>query len=163
MPGYKVTLYEHSEFGGNSESFDEDADALGDWARQASSLTVEKIGDTDGDDAEEWLSEANEPGEFAESDLDEDDFASALKKQAKAIKKFDGLYEPHWHGETTDEERVETGGELLKAFEALGYDVSDWEPDTFAQAVSNFFNWRNDLSVWQIACTVLNADYAAFE
>ncbi|MDR2137696.1 MAG: beta/gamma crystallin family protein, partial [Synergistaceae bacterium] len=25
MPGYKATIYEHSEFGGNSESFDEDA------------------------------------------------------------------------------------------------------------------------------------------
>jgi hypothetical protein len=162
-PGYQVTLYEHSEFAGESESFDEDAYSLYEWARQASSLKVEKIGDEADEVAQEWLSEANEPGEFTQSDLDEEDFASALEERAAVIANFDRFYEQHWHGEYTDEGRVDTSGKVLKAFEALGYDVSDWEPDTFTQAVGNFLDWRNELSLLQAACLVLNVDYAAFE
>jgi hypothetical protein len=52
---------------------------------------------------------------------------------------------------------------LLKTFEALGYDVSEWTPNTFAQMMNNFLDWRKDLSVWRVACLVLNIDYAAFE
>jgi hypothetical protein len=29
--------------------------------------------------------------------------------------------------------------------------------------MNNFYVWRKDLNVWQVACTVLNIDYAAFE
>ena len=79
-------------------------------------------------------------------------------RAAKRINEFAEMYEPNWYGGTTDDERIRMGGELLEIFDALGYDVSEWAPNTFAQQMNNFYDWRKDMNVWQVACLVLNID-----
>jgi hypothetical protein len=148
-PGYAVTLYEHSEFGGTSATFDENTPDLNDWNRSASSLRIET--NEDSDDDPDWMQGAADAGavgkrleKFAENSESIDDFAQ--------------MYEPHWYGGRSDESRVEIGGQMLELFEDLGCDVSEWTPNTFAQQMNNFFDWRKSMSVWQDACLNLNVD-----
>jgi hypothetical protein len=165
MPGYRVTLYEHSGFKGRTGGFYEDTGDLARWARQASSLKVEKVGNVSEGAAYRWLSAANEPGKFAESRLSGRNFALELNKWREVIERFDGVYRPRWYGATTDAGRVEAGSALLALFETLGYDVSGWAPNApgnFTRMMNNFFDWRRDLSVWRVACMVLNIDAEAF-
>jgi hypothetical protein len=163
-PGYKVTVYEHSEFGGESVDFDEDMPELGEVSRWASSLKVGQAGKADKSAVSEWVKEAAEARrEYAELDTDEAGLAKALEKHAERVERFKGAGEMSWYGTTTDSERVALGGELLKIFGDCGADVSDWTPNSFAQQMNNFYDWRKDLSVWQTACSVLNLDTEVFE
>ncbi|NLB82681.1 MAG: hypothetical protein GX791_00385 [Synergistaceae bacterium] len=73
------------------------------------------------------------------------------------------MYEPHWYGNTTDDERIMMAGLLLKIYEALGYAVSEWTPNTFARQMNNFFDWRKDLNVWRVACLIQNVAPEAYE
>ncbi|MPN32567.1 hypothetical protein SDC9_180046 [bioreactor metagenome] len=68
----------------------------------------------------------------------------------------------NWYGTTTDAERVKLGGELIGIFTDLGVDMSNWEANTFAQMMNNFYDWRKDLSVWDTACLILNVDPETF-
>ncbi|MPN32935.1 hypothetical protein SDC9_180418 [bioreactor metagenome] len=69
----------------------------------------------------------------------------------------------HWYGTTTDAERVELGGELIRIFSDLGLDMNSWEAHAFAQMMNNFYDWRKDLSVWETACLILNVDPEQFK
>ena len=153
-PGYKVTLFQHADLEGDSAVFVEDTLNLGNRNRWASSLRVET--NKERDDDPEWMEGAAETGEFRER-------AMSGEADSKRINKFAGMFERHWYGETTDNERIEMGGELLEVFDAMGYDISEWEPNTFAQQMNNFFDWRKDMNVWQIACLVLNVEAEAYE
>ncbi|PKL01662.1 MAG: hypothetical protein CVV55_08410, partial [Synergistetes bacterium HGW-Synergistetes-2] len=64
---------------------------------------------------------------------------------------------------TTDAERVELGGELIKIFSDMGVATNDWEADSFARAMNNFYDWRKDLSVWDVACMILNVNPETFD
>jgi hypothetical protein len=163
-PGYKVTLYQHSEFVGESAEFEESAEELGEHTRWASSLKVEKIEEPDVDAAFEWFTVQSENERvFQEIDLDTATAAKALEIHVERIERFKGAGEMSWYGTTTDSERVELAGELLKIFGDIGVDVNEWEDGDFAQAMNNFYDWRKNLSVWDTACIVLNINPAAFE
>lgn len=165
MPGYTVKFFEHSQFEGDEAEYDEDTSDLGKkWSRQASSLIVEgkQGGKTDADAWKEMVFAAEGPG-YEELDISGAELSKALKKHSKAITKFKDALEFNWYGETTDEERVETGGELLKIFGGLGVKVSGWKPNTFAQMMNNFYDWRKDKTVWEMACMVLNLNPETFE
>jgi hypothetical protein len=165
-PGYKVTVYEHSEFGGKSVDFDEDMPELGEVSRWASSLKVERAGEADEGTVSEWVQEAAETQsnrKYAELDADEAGLAKAFEKHAERMDIFKAAAEMDWYGTTKDAERVALGGELLKIFEDCGADVSEWTPNSFAQQMNNFYDWRKDISVWQTACFVLNLNPEAFE
>jgi hypothetical protein len=163
-PGYKVTVYEHSEFGGKSVDFGEDMPELGEVSRWASSLKVERAEETDKGAVSEWVKEVAETRrKYAELGTDEAGLAKALKKHAERMDIFKDAMEMDWYGTTTDSERVALGGELLKIFGDCGADVSEWTPNSFAQQMNNFYDWRKDMSVWQTACFVLNLNPEAFE
>lgn len=153
-PGYRVVFYEHSEFKGKSEAAESDVGDMGEWNRYASSLKVERT-----DEAKEWLEslKGHEPT-FAESELDDDEMAEALKKHASELKEFNGILELHWYGANNDSGRVKKAGKMLELFEKLGFDVSDWTPNTFAQQINNFYDWKKNLNLWETACLVLNVD-----
>jgi hypothetical protein len=153
-PGYSVTIYEHIDFEGGSTTVRQDASALGrKWKRQASSLEVKRLEESvTKDEARTWLEEI------------ESDTAGFLhRRDEEALKTYINSYEPHWYGGSSDASRVERGGDLLALFGDLGYDVSEWMPNTFAQQMNNFFDWRKDLSVWRVACLVLNVDPESYE
>jgi hypothetical protein len=142
-------------------------DDLGEHNRWASSLKVEQIGEPDTDLAFEWYTAQSENDGFL-SDLEDIDLgtaaaAKALEVHAERIERFKGAHEMSWYGTTTDAERVELGGELLKIFGDIGVDVNEWEAGDFAQAMNNFYDWNKDLSVWDTACVVLGVDPEAFE
>lgn len=163
-PGYKVTLYEHSQFGGEAAEFEENEGDLGERSRWTSSLKVERREEPDFDLALEWsMVQAEKDGVFDEIDLDTAMAAKALEVHAERIERFKNAVEMHWYGTTTDAQRVELGGELLKIFSDMGVATDDWEADSFAQAMNNFYDWRKDLSVWDTACTILNVDPAQFK
>lgn len=163
-PGYKVTLYQHSEFGGESAEFIEGKDDLGELNRQASSLKVERLEEPDPGMAMEWfMVHAENEGLYEEIDFDVAGTAKALKFHSKKIKNFQAAMEPDWYGGTTDNERIRLGGELIKIFSDLGVDTDDFDGDTFAQAMNNFYDWRKDLSIWDSACMLLNVNPEDFK
>jgi hypothetical protein len=159
-PGYRVTLYQHSKFGGESAEFEDSAEDLGERSRWASSLKVEQIEEPDPDLALAWFSVQLEN----ENVFDEIEPApKALKIHAERMKRFRDAVEMDWYGTTKDAERVELGGELIRIFSDLGVDMSSWEAHTFAQMMNNFYDWRKDLSVWETACMILNVSPDAFK
>jgi len=159
-PGYRVTLYQHSKFGGESAEFEDSAEDLGERSRWASSLKVEQIEEPDPDLALAWFSVQLEN----ENVFDEIEPApKALKIHAERMKRFRDAVEMDWYGTTKDAERVELGGELIRIFSDLGVDMSSWEAHTFAQMMNNFYDWRKDLSVWDTACMILNVDPEIFK
>jgi hypothetical protein len=162
-PGYRVTLYEHSQFGGETAEFEENEGDLGERSRWASSLEVERIEKPDFDLAFEWcMVQAENEGLFEEIDLDTATAEKALEVHAERVERFKKAGEMHWYGTTTDAERVELGGELIKIFSDMGVATDDWEADIFAQAMNNFYDWRKDLSVWDAACIILNVNPETF-
>ncbi len=163
-PGYRVTLYEHSEFGGERAEFEEDEEDLGELKHWASSLKVEQLDEGDTDLAAAWFEVQSENGNvFEEIDRDTAAAAKALKIHAKRIRRFQGAAEMDWYGTTKDAERVKLGGELIRIFSDLGVDMDEWEADSFAQMMNNFYDWRKDLSVWDTACMILNVDPEIFK
>lgn len=164
-PGYTITLYEHSKFEGESESM-QGAGDLGKRKRWASSLKVEKTGKTDNDMFFEWFRvQLENMGIPAKIEIDPEtaSVAKALEIHADRIDTFQKAMEPHWYGTTTDAERIALADELLKIFSDCGVDVDEWEPNTFAQQINNFFDWRKNLSVWDTACLILNVDPERFK
>lgn len=152
-PGYSLTLFEHAGFKGKSQTWSEDAPSLdGFWRRQASSLEVQDRGD-------EWKASFGRRIPLGTGvplrDLD--------AEKTKELEYFTKMYEPHWYGNSTDDERIMMAGLLLKIYEALGYPVSEWTPNTFARQMNNFFDWRKDLSVWRVACLIQNVAPEAYE
>jgi len=137
-PGYRVTLYEHAELLGKSLVLEKDTPSLGDaWNLQASSLGVFE---TETEEIAEVLANCRE------------EFAFLMNTG-----------EPQWYGDTTDDERIEAGGFILRLFDDLGYDVSRWTPASFAQMMNNFYDWRKDLSIWHTACLVLDVNPLPYE
>jgi hypothetical protein len=160
-PGYRVTIYEHAGFGGESVKIDKDELDLRDRSRWASSLKVEKTGDAD---KTTWLAVQNGDAVPAfKIDPMVPKFADALQNHKERIEHFRNAEEMDWYGETTNAERVEVGGELLTIFSDCGVDVDEWTPNTFAQMMNNFYDWRKDMSVWDMACLVLNVDPGPFK
>ncbi|MDR2946897.1 MAG: hypothetical protein LBV79_09145 [Candidatus Adiutrix sp.] len=151
-PGYQVGIYEHSEFGGERETITEDSPDLGKFARWASSLEAEQNADN-APGGPEWQQNAAEAGAFQKA-------AKGGQANKDAIQAYSEMEEPDWYGGRSDAYRVMTGGHLLDLFAELGYDVSEWQPNSFAQQMNNFFDWRKDKSVWEIACMILNVDPA---
>jgi hypothetical protein len=45
----------------------------------------------------------------------------------------------------------------------MGVATNDWEADSFARAMNNFYDWRKDLSVWDVACMILNVNPETFD
>jgi hypothetical protein len=163
-PGYRVTLYQHSRFGGESAEFEDSEEDLGERKRWASSLKVEQIEEPDPDLALAWFSVQSENGNVPEEiDRDAAAVAKALEIHSERIRRFQAAGEMNWYGTTKDAERVEAGGELIKIFSDLGVDMSDWEADTFARMMNNFYDWRKDLSVWDTACMILNVSPESFK
>jgi hypothetical protein len=192
-PGYEVTIYEHSEFGGDELSLSADTPSLDEkWKRQASSLRVKEA--EAGKDAGSWLEKikgdaesfAPDGGQSAEA------VASTVKKYTEALGKFMFSGEGDWYGYTTpdvprsDSERVEMGAELLNIFKELGFDVSEWTENTLAQQMNNIYDWlktpysehvlgssadsiidtsdqETPRSVWRVACLALNVNPAMYE
>jgi hypothetical protein len=103
------------------------------------------------------------PGEFTVSQSDEAKITELLEDYPEQFAWLIHSGEPEWYGDTTDEERIEMGGFLVDFFQALGYDLSSWTPESFAQQMNNFYDWRKDLSVWRTACLVLNIDPEPYE
>ena len=153
-PGYSLTLFEHAGFKGKSETWNEDVPYLvGFWNRQASSLEVQNRVET-WKDSFGWGRTPLGTG-VPLRDLD--------AEKEKELEYFTKMYEPHWYGNTTDDERIMMAGVLLKIYDALGYAVSEWTPNTFARQMNNFFDWRKDLSVWQVACLIQNVAPEAYK
>ena len=153
-PGYKVTLFQHADLEGDSAVFVEDTPSLNNWNRKASSMRVET--NAERYDDPKWMDGAAKAGDFVKP-------SAGGEADSKRINEFTEMYEHHWYGETTDNERIEMGGELLRISDALGYGVSEWAPNTFAQQMNNFYDWRKDINVWQVACLVLNVDPEAYK
>ncbi len=150
-PGYQVGIYEHSEFGGERQTVMEDSPDLGNFARWASSLEVEQNEDN-APGGPEWEQNAAAPGAFQVADGSGQDQGE--------FNEFKEMREPDWYGGKSDDYRVDLGGRILSKFIQLGYDTSEWQSNTFAQQMNNFFDWRKDKSVWEIACMILNIDPA---
>lgn len=159
-PGYRVTLYQHSEFGGESEEIEDNEEDLGERKRWTSSLKVEQIEDPDPDLALAWFEVQTENEQVFE---EIEPAPKALKTHAERIKRFQAAGEMNWYGTTKDAERVEVGGELIRIFSDLGVDMDEWEANSFAQMMNNFYDWRKDLSVWDTACMILNVDPEIFK
>lgn len=163
-PGYRVTLYEHSRFDGESATFEESEEDLGYRNRWTSSIKVEQIEEPDIGLAFEWfMVQVENEGVFEEIDLDTARAAKAMAVHEERIEEFKAAMEMHWYGTTTDSERVELGEELIKIFSDIGVDTDDWDENSFAQAMNNFYDWRKDLSVWDVACMILNVNPEIFE
>jgi hypothetical protein len=159
-PGYRVTLYQHSKFGGESAEIEDNEEDLGGLKRWASSLKVERIEEPDPDFALAWFEVQSENEQVFE---EIDPAPKALKKHAERIKRFQAAGEMSWYGTTKDAERVKLGGELIRIFSDLGVDMDEWEADSFARMMNNFYDWRKDLSVWDTACLILNVDPEIFK
>jgi hypothetical protein len=153
-PGYQVTLFEHANFGGDSTTLRQDTPSLGVNNHWVSSLRAEKIAEREDDPA--WKEGATVAGAFRGR-------LPGGKADPERIQAFAQMVESDWYGETTDDERIRMGGELLALFEDLGYSVPEWQPNTFAQQMNNFYDWRKDMNVWEIACLILNVDPKQFE
>jgi hypothetical protein len=160
-PGYIVTLYEHSGFEGKWIGLGQDFPELKepelpvDWQRSASSLRVEK--DPAEDDDPAWMQNARDRGApfFA---LNE----ASVATWKEDVHDLTQTYEPHWYGGRSDEERVKRAERMLDLFQMLGIDVSEWTPNSFAQQINNFYDWRKDMNLWQVACLIFDVDAAAY-
>ena len=161
-PGYRITLYEHAELLGKSLIVEGDTPALEEgWSRQASSLTAFTRNIRE---VRKWMEAVRSaPGDCTVSRSDEAKITELLKDYPEQFAWLIHSGEPEWYGDTTDQERIEMGGFLVDFFQALGYDLSPWTPETFAQQMNNFYDWRKDLSVWRTACLVLNVDAPRYE
>ena len=161
-PGYRVTLYEHAELLGKSLIVEADSPSLEEgWSRQTSSLTVftREI-----EEAREWRETVRSaPKDCVASRTDGAKIAELLGEYPEQFAWLTHSGEPEWYGGTTDEERIEMGGFLLDFLQALGYDLSSWTPESFAQQMNNFYDWRKDRSIWHTACLVLNVDPLLYE
>ncbi|WP_198003054.1 hypothetical protein [Dethiosulfovibrio peptidovorans] len=163
-PGYEVILFEHAELAGDSLVLDIDAPSLeGRWTGQASSLTVFRIEDQEL--VGRWqASVKSDSTEFAKGGImDRDEIVAFMEENREGFSELIEAGENQWYDDTTDEQRINVAAYMLGLFEALGYDVSSWTPNTFAQSINNFYDWRKDLSLWQTACLVLNVDGAMYE
>jgi hypothetical protein len=192
-PGYGVTIYEHSEFGGDELPLSADTPSLdGKWKRQASSLRVKKT--ISGKDTGAWRKAIDGDAESFASDGNRDieAVAAAIKKHTEALSNFMFSSEGDWYGYTapdvprSDSERVEMGAELLGIFVELGYDVSEWTENSLAQQMNNIYDWlktpyaehglgstadsiidTSDMatprSVWRVACFALNVSPGMYE
>lgn len=167
-PGYKVTIYEHAAFQGESEEFGGDTPGSSDLGKRnhwASSLKVEKTEKADEGVLFEWfVVQVENMGlpnkiEIAPTTAN---VAKALKTHAGTINTLRNAFEPHWYGTTTDAQRIALAEDLLKIFSDCGVDVAAWESNNFAQTMNNFFDWCKDLSVWETACLALNVDPKPF-
>jgi hypothetical protein len=148
-PGYKVSIYEHSEFGGHEFATLEDTPSLDEfWKRQASSLRVRED-DSPGDSgAETWLESIEDDAtSFASTRLNSEAREAVVKKSSESLGKFIDSGESDWYGyddsgeARSDEERVRMGGELLEIFKSLGYDTEEWTANSFAQQINNIYDW----------------------
>jgi hypothetical protein len=192
-PGYEVTIYEHSEFGGDELSLSADTPSLdGTWKRQASSLRVKET--ETGKGAGSWLKKIEGDAESFAPDGDRDikAVAAVIKKHAEALSNFMFSSEGDWYGYTapdvprSDSERVEMGAQLLEIFKELGYDVSEWTENSLAQQMNNIYDWlktpyaehglgstadsiidTSDMamprSLWRVACLALNVSPGMYE
>jgi hypothetical protein len=163
-PGYKVTLFEHAELAGDSLVIDVDVPSMeGRWTGQASSLTVFRIEDQDL--VGRWqASVKSDSTEFAKGEImDRDEIVAIIEENSEGFSELIEAGENQWYGDTTDDQRINVAGYMLGLFEALGYDVFSWTPNSFAQSINNFYDWRKDLSLWHTACLVLNVDGAMYE
>ena len=160
-PGSAIILYEHAELEGKSLTLEADTSDLGSWNGQASSLKAVSYWDGDEPKVSAWLRASSEVEKrFASSSMDEEQLKNALRtlKTAERITFFIGAHNFQWYGGRSDESRLAMGGELLDIFKTLGYDVSAWTPNSFTQQMNNFYDWRNDWTIWTIACAILNVD-----
>lgn len=163
-PGYKVTIFEHAELAGDSLVIDVDMPSFGErWIDQASSLTVFRIEDQEL--VGRWqASVKSDSTEFARGEImDRDEIAAIIEENSEVFSELIEAGENQWYGDTTDDQRINVAGYMLGLFEALGYDVFSWTPNSFAQSINNFYDWRKDLSLWHTACLVLNVDGAMYE
>lgn len=163
-PGYKVTLFEHAELAGDSLVIDVDMPSLDErWVDQASSLAVYRIEDREL--VEKWLgSVKSDSTEFTKGEsTDRDEIMAIMGGSRQGFYELMEAGEQQWYGDTTDDQRINVAEYILEMFESLGYDVSSWTPNTFAQRINNFYDWRKDLSLWRTACLVLNVDGAMYE
>ncbi len=71
--------------------------------------------------------------------------------------------EPDWYGTTTDDERILMGQTLLALFTSLGYDVSAYAPNTFAQALNDRYDQDKSVTIWQTACAELGVPAEMYE
>lgn len=162
-PGYKVTLFEHAELAGDTIVLDTDTPSLGNkWTNQASSLSIYRIEDQEL--VGKWQTSANSDStEFARgADLDRDEISAVMDEYSDGFSELVEAGEQQWYGDTTDDQRIDVAEYMLELFEALGYDVSSWTPNTFAQSINNFYDWRKDQSIWHTACMVLNIDASRY-
>lgn len=165
-PGCWVTLYEHGNFEGKSAVWDGDAPGLGEWARQASSLKVKTRDEADEGVIGQWLQAIENDGQHRTEpigDLNDEEIAKVLAEHEERFAFLKDGGEGEWYGDTTDEERVEMGEFTLILFGQLGYSVEDWTPDSFAQQVNNFYDWRKDLTIWRTMCLVFNVEAEKYE
>ena len=163
-PGYSVTIFEHSEFGGEKRTFDNDTPSFEKfWKRQASSLIVE-VAEKDkvfSEEAEAWRAgtEKDMPFKaFLATNLEEDQLKEAVEKYKGKIESFQGMFVDSWYGDTTDDERIAMAGELLEIFDAYGFDVSEWSSNSLAQQMSNYFDWHVIENISNVACFVLGIE-----
>ena len=162
-PGRRVTIFEHATFGGESRVLEGDVPDLGLWKRCTSSLVV---GWSDEDAVKEWLGKVGaEKHRFAEpaGKMDRKKIADLLDGYEEEFTVLRDNGEPKWYGETRDEGRIDAGAFLVKFFGELGYDMSMWTPNSFAQQINNFYDWRKDLSIWRTACLVVDVDAEMYE
>lgn len=163
-PGYRVTLFEHAELGGDTLVLDADMPSLGSkWTKQASSLAIYRIEDQEL--VGKWqVSVRSDSTKFTEGkEMDRDEIIAVMEKHRDGFSELMEAGEQQWYGTTTDEQRIALAEYMLELFEALGYDVSFWTPNTFAQSLNNFYDWTKDLSLWDSACLILNVDEEAYE
>ena len=163
-PGYRVTLFEHAEFGGDAIVLDADMASLGsEWTKQASSLAIYRIEDQELVGMWQY-SVRSDSTKFTEGkEMDRDEIIAVMEKHREGFSELMEAGEQQWYGGTTDEQRIDVAEYMLDFFEALGYKVSPWTPSAFAQSINNFYDWRKDLSIWRTACLVLNVDGETYE
>ena len=163
MPGCKVTIYEHSKFGGKSVSFTADSGNLGEWNSRASSLIVARLDEKARPKAvEDWLKSVNE-AETKYAEPDADMVLSGLAKHEKSLRWYKSAGEFDWYGGTSDAERVKMAGELLEIFRDCGVKVDAWTPNTLAQRMNDYYDLDKRSSIWRTAAAALNVDPDLFD
>ena len=163
MPGYELTLYEHVEFEGGVRTWranDPELDTA--WRRQASSLTIERE-QPDPELVRAWLKEVDAA---QRSELDASALYGNPKKVAGALAFHASTFSAaqkdkvHWYADMDDAQRVAAADPLLKLFSELGYDMSDWSPNTFAQQINNYMDDNDNRTIWETACLIVGAKAA---
>jgi hypothetical protein len=164
-PGCTVTLYEHGTFEGKSRMLEDDTHDLGEWGRRASSLEA-ATGEAAAGEIAAWVQAVGCDARRRTApvrELNDTEIADVLAGYEEEFLLLRDEGEGKWYGNTTDEQRVEVGEFLIRLFGELGYDVSGWTPNSFAQQMNNFYDWRKDLSIWRTACLVPNIDAEKYE